>query len=218
MGIRGVQGRETETAPRLAPALGSRFRGNDGVVGTGVGEGRRRPERASPLPWVPAFAGTTVGWERGTRWGLAEGGPSTGSGRTEFGEVPASAGTTVGLVAKLRKGVCMVGLPELRPYQLEIGRAIYASVWRRRGRMFTVEIARQGGKNELSAQLRGVLLLLLRQRQGREDGEGGADVQSAGVGEPSAAAGPAGRRGLRGEVAAGGREHRAGWSGRSRRF
>ena len=58
----------------------------------------------------------------------------------------------------------MVGLPELRPYQLEIGRAIYASVRRRRGRTFTVEIARQGGKNELSAQL-GVLLLLLANKR-----------------------------------------------------
>ena len=79
----------------------------------------------------------------------------------------------------LRKGVCMVGLPELRPYQLEIGRAIYASVWRRRGRMFTVEIARQGGKNELSAQL-GVLLLLLA------SGKGGKLVKAAPTFNPQA--------------------------------
>ena len=85
----GVGGRgEMETAPRRAPALGSRFRGNDGVVG-GSGEGcwwwwgpfdrlrangirervcggglvggaRWRRPRAAHLPWVPAFAGTTV--------------------------------------------------------------------------------------------------------------------------------------------------------------
>ena len=73
----------------------------------------------------------------------------------------------------------MVGLPELRPYQLEIGRAIYASVWRRRGRMFTVEIARQGGKNELSAQL-GVLLLLLA------SGKGGRLVKAAPTFNPQA--------------------------------
>ena len=73
----------------------------------------------------------------------------------------------------------MVGLPELRPYQLEIGRAIYASVWRRRGRMFTVEIARQGGKNELSAQL-GVLLLLLA------SGKGGKLVKAAPTFNPQA--------------------------------
>ena len=73
----------------------------------------------------------------------------------------------------------MVGLPKLRPYQLEIGRAIYASVWRRRGRMFTVEIARQGGKNELSAQL-GVLLLLLA------SGKGGRMVKAAPTFNPQA--------------------------------
>ena len=73
----------------------------------------------------------------------------------------------------------MVGLPELRQYQLEIGRAIYASVWRRRGRLFTVEIARQGGKNELSAQL-GVLLLLLA------SGKGGRMVKAAPTFNPQA--------------------------------
>ena len=53
----------------------------------------------------------------------------------------------------------MAGMPELRLYQLEIARAVFASAMRRRGLTFTVEIARQGGKNEVSAQL-GVLLLM----------------------------------------------------------
>ena len=46
----------------------------------------------------------------------------------------------------------------LRPYQLEIARAITDSVFNRKGRTFSVEIARQGGKNELSAQLETLLL------------------------------------------------------------
>ena len=53
----------------------------------------------------------------------------------------------------------MAAMPELRLYQLEIARAVFASAMRRRGLTFTVEIARQGGKNEVSAQL-GVLLLM----------------------------------------------------------
>src|SRR5579864_3432327 len=55
-------------------------------------------------------------------------------------------------------------LPVLRPYQLEAGRAILRSVRRRLGLSFSVEIARQGGKNELSAQIE--LLLLLWNRGG----------------------------------------------------
>ena len=46
----------------------------------------------------------------------------------------------------------------LRPYQLAIGRAVLDSVRHGRGLSFTVEIARQGGKNELSAQLERTLL------------------------------------------------------------
>ena len=34
----------------------------------------------------------------------------------------------------------------LRPYQTEVGRAVMESVLRRRGRVFTVEMARQGGR------------------------------------------------------------------------
>jgi len=46
----------------------------------------------------------------------------------------------------------------LRPYQVEAGRAILDSVFHRRGLTITVEMARQGGKNELSAQLELLLL------------------------------------------------------------
>ncbi|MCS7206789.1 MAG: hypothetical protein NZ951_02505 [Dehalococcoidia bacterium] len=49
-------------------------------------------------------------------------------------------------------------LPTLRPYQARIGRAVLESVLHRRGLTFSVEIARQGGKNELSALLEVFLL------------------------------------------------------------
>jgi len=48
----------------------------------------------------------------------------------------------------------------LRPYQLEVATAIMDSVFGRKGLTFSVEIARQGGKNELSAQLELLLLTL----------------------------------------------------------
>lgn len=48
----------------------------------------------------------------------------------------------------------------LRPYQVEAGRAILESVLHRRGLSFSVEMARQGGKNELSAQIEVLLLTL----------------------------------------------------------
>ena len=44
-------------------------------------------------------------------------------------------------------------LNNLRPYQREVGQAILSSVHNKQGLTFCVEIARQGGKNELSAQL-----------------------------------------------------------------
>jgi hypothetical protein len=47
----------------------------------------------------------------------------------------------------------------MRPYQLEAAIAIAHSVYARKGLTFTVEIARQGGKNELSAQLETYLLM-----------------------------------------------------------
>ena len=54
----------------------------------------------------------------------------------------------------------------LRPYQLEAAHAILKSVLQNRGLTFTVEVARQGGKNELSAQLELLLLTLNRSAGG----------------------------------------------------
>jgi len=48
----------------------------------------------------------------------------------------------------------------LRPYQREVALAVLDSVFSRKGFTFSVEIARQGGKNELSAQLELLLLTL----------------------------------------------------------
>jgi hypothetical protein len=48
----------------------------------------------------------------------------------------------------------------LRPYQREVALAILDSVFGRKGLTFSVEIARQGGKNELSAQLELLVLTL----------------------------------------------------------
>ncbi|MDP2726495.1 MAG: hypothetical protein Q8P59_03025 [Dehalococcoidia bacterium] len=53
----------------------------------------------------------------------------------------------------------------LRPYQAQVGRAVLESIRGRRGLTFTVEISRQGGKNELSAQLE-LLLLTLNMAKG----------------------------------------------------
>ncbi|MFH1662310.1 MAG: hypothetical protein ABH934_00055 [Chloroflexota bacterium] len=49
----------------------------------------------------------------------------------------------------------------LRHYQIEVAMAILDSVFQRKGLTFSVEIARQGGKSELSAQLELLLLTLL---------------------------------------------------------
>jgi hypothetical protein len=51
-------------------------------------------------------------------------------------------------------------LSGLRPYQRQVARAVLRSVFQRRAASFSVEIARQGGKNELSARLELALLLL----------------------------------------------------------
>jgi hypothetical protein len=48
----------------------------------------------------------------------------------------------------------------LRPYQAVIADAVLESVFNKKGLTFTVEIARQGGKNELSAHLEVALLFL----------------------------------------------------------
>jgi hypothetical protein len=55
---------------------------------------------------------------------------------------------------------------ELRPYQLEVARAATDSIRKGRGLTFSVEIARQGGKNELSAHLEVLLLTLYMARGG----------------------------------------------------
>ena len=55
---------------------------------------------------------------------------------------------------------------KLRPYQIEIGRAVLDSVLGSKGLTFSVEVARQGGKNELSAQLEVLLLTLFMRRGG----------------------------------------------------
>ena len=44
---------------------------------------------------------------------------------------------------------------KLRPYQQEVARAVVDSILNKKGIVFSVEIARQGGKNELSAHLHG---------------------------------------------------------------
>ncbi|HUZ78443.1 MAG TPA: hypothetical protein VMV93_12770 [Chloroflexota bacterium] len=54
----------------------------------------------------------------------------------------------------------------LRPHQLEPARAVVHSVTHRQGRTFTVMMARQMGKNELSAQLEAYLLYVYRRRGG----------------------------------------------------
>ncbi|HEU4760122.1 MAG TPA: hypothetical protein VFT91_09105 [Dehalococcoidia bacterium] len=59
-------------------------------------------------------------------------------------------------------------MPRLRPYQAEAGRAIVAAALAGRGLTFTVVMARQAGKNELSAQVE--LLLLLKHARQAVDG------------------------------------------------
>jgi len=55
---------------------------------------------------------------------------------------------------------------KLRPYQLEVARAAMDSIQKGLGLTFSVEIARQGGKNELSAHLEVLLLTLYMARGG----------------------------------------------------
>jgi hypothetical protein len=53
-----------------------------------------------------------------------------------------------------------IKINNLRPYQEEVFQAILESVCQKKGLTFTVEIARQGGKNEISSQLELLLLTL----------------------------------------------------------
>ena len=59
----------------------------------------------------------------------------------------------------------LVGRP-LRSYQLAVARPVLASVRKRQGAVFTVEMARQMGKNELSAHLEAYLLYRYQRRGG----------------------------------------------------
>jgi hypothetical protein len=61
---------------------------------------------------------------------------------------------------------CYFILMKLRPYQLEVARAAMDSIQKGMGLTFSVEIARQGGKNELSAHLEVLLLTLYMARGG----------------------------------------------------
>ncbi len=65
-----------------------------------------------------------------------------------------------GIATRLCHDMSMNGINRLRPYQREVALAIVDSVFGRKGLTFSVEIARQGGKNELSAQLELLLLTL----------------------------------------------------------
>lgn len=70
-------------------------------------------------------------------------------------------------------------LPWLRPYQRIAGQAVLRRIFRREGGSVSIEIARQGGKNELSAQIE-LALLLARMRAG------GTVVKCAPTFEPQA--------------------------------
>jgi hypothetical protein len=54
--------------------------------------------------------------------------------------------------------------PMLRPYQVGVADAVRQSVRTGAGRTFSVMVARQGGKNELSAQLELMLLIAHREK------------------------------------------------------
>ena len=60
----------------------------------------------------------------------------------------------------------VMGCP-LRAYQLEPARAVLASILSGAGRTFAIQMARQAGKNELSAQLEAYLLNLYQRRGGQ---------------------------------------------------
>lgn len=61
---------------------------------------------------------------------------------------------------RLASALELPSINRLRPYQQEVALAVLDSVFHGRGLTFSVEMARQGGKNELSAQLELLLLTL----------------------------------------------------------
>jgi hypothetical protein len=62
-------------------------------------------------------------------------------------------------MAMIYKAITRKRLTPLHPYQYTVERVILQSIAANRGLTFTVEIARQGGKNELSARLEHLLLV-----------------------------------------------------------
>jgi len=64
------------------------------------------------------------------------------------------------LLSHLESGSELPLINRLRPYQQEVALAVLDSVFGKKGLTFSVEMARQGGKNELSAQLELLLLTL----------------------------------------------------------
>ena len=70
-------------------------------------------------------------------------------------------------------------MPALRPYQAEIARAILDRIASGRGGSISVEVSRQGGKNEVSAQIEFIALLAHARR-------GGAIVKCAPTAVPQA--------------------------------
>ena len=81
---------------------------------------------------------------------------------------------------------------ELPPYQVEVGAAVMRSIEGRKGYTFTVEMARQAGKNELSAQLE-MLLLAANAARGGPGREGVPDLQASDAELDTAAKGQAAR-------------------------
>ncbi len=73
----------------------------------------------------------------------------------------------------------MVTIDPLRPYQREIARAVVDSVLNRKGLSFSVMIARQGGKNEISARIETAVLTTFAQ-------SGGTSVKAAPTLHPQA--------------------------------
>ncbi len=74
----------------------------------------------------------------------------------------------------------MVDIDSLWPYQWQIAEAVYDSARRHKGLTFSVMIARQGGKNEISAHVEAHLLLAFSQ-------SGGASIKAAPTFNPQAA-------------------------------
>ena len=73
----------------------------------------------------------------------------------------------------------MIDIDSLWPYQRRIAETIFDSAWRRKGLSFSVMIARQGGKNEISAQVESGLLLAFAET-------GGASIKAAPTFHPQA--------------------------------